>query len=157
MDGFKIPDSYDEAEINKARGTFKIADAAAEQGPKGEAAGKQGAAPILSTARSVQPATAAPPARPACPPTHASARNMHSLPCAAAPPSPGELRAVFTIPLPKEPANKVGGGPRGCLHPPSAQHALCLACPAARRPAAGPVEPAAFASARCKTKAPLLL
>lgn len=34
MDGFKL-ESYGEAEINKARGTFKITDAAADQGPKG--------------------------------------------------------------------------------------------------------------------------
>lgn len=40
MDGFKIPDSYDEADINKARGTFKITDAVAEQGAKGEAGGE---------------------------------------------------------------------------------------------------------------------
>ncbi|PRW60222.1 Ferric-chelate reductase 1 [Chlorella sorokiniana] len=57
VDGFKIPDSYAEADINKARGTFKITDAAADQGPK------------------------------------------------------GELRAVFTIPLPKESANKVASTP----------------------------------------------
>lgn len=39
MDGFKIPESYAEADINKARGTFKITDAVADQGPKGTRGG----------------------------------------------------------------------------------------------------------------------
>lgn len=42
VDGFKIPESYAEADINKARGTFKVTDAAADQGPKGTRGGARG-------------------------------------------------------------------------------------------------------------------
>lgn len=48
VDGFKIPDSYAEADINKARGTFKITDAAADQGPEGRKGACSCAAVVLA-------------------------------------------------------------------------------------------------------------